>query len=89
MDYRKVVLCFDEFSISPKVEYSVQHKSFIGFPTLTPIQSEGPAQNCLIFIAQCLLLPIRVPVSVDFTSSSTKANKLNVHSKISVISIMK
>lgn len=73
---KKIVLCFDEFSISPKVEFSKQHNSYIGFPTLKPQYADSTVQNCLIIIAQCLTLPIRVPVSVDFTTSVTKAGIL-------------
>ena len=70
--HHKIILSFDEFSIAPKVEYSAQHHCFIGVPTLQPEFSNAVVQNCLIFIAQCLTLPIRIPVSVDFTAHTTK-----------------
>ena len=74
-DYnRRVILCFDEFFISPKIEYSLQHKSWIGLPTLKPQYLDSKVQNCFIIMAQCLTLPIRVPVSVDFTTHVTRAN---------------
>ena len=73
--HRKVVLCFDEFSVSPKVEYSIQHKKFIGHPTLASKYVDKTVQNCLIIIAQSVTMPIRVPVSVDFTTNTTKAGE--------------
>ena len=75
---RKIVLSFDEFSISPKIEYSQQHRIFVGLPTLKPVYANAQVKNCLIFIAQCLTLPIRVPVSVDFTTSSTSPGILEI-----------
>ena len=70
--YQKIVSSFDEFSVAHKIEFSAQHNLFIGLPTLQPKIIDSPVQNCLIILAQCLTLPIRVPVSVDFTASSTK-----------------
>ena len=75
--HHKIILSFDEFSISPKVEYSPQHHCVIGFPTFQPYLLNSQVQNCLIVVAQSLTLPIRIPVSVDFTASSTKAGTLN------------
>ena len=73
---QKIVLSFDEFSISPKVEYSSQHQMIVGLTTLDPGYANSQVQNCLIIVAQCLTLPIRIPVSVDFTASSTKPGNL-------------
>ena len=69
----KIIISFDEFSIAPKVQYSPQHHSYIGVPTILPECDNAVAENCLVFVAQCLTLPVRVPVSVDFTANSTKA----------------
>ena len=69
---QKIILSFDECSIASKVEFSSQHNEFIGLPTLEPEIENAPTKNCLIIIATCLTLPIRIPVNVDFTASSTK-----------------
>ena len=76
---QKIILSFDQFSVSDKVEYSQQHKISVGLPTLEPSYANAEVQNCLIIIAQCLTLPIRIPVSVDFTTSSTKPGSVKFY----------
>ena len=76
---QKIILSFDEFSVSAKVEYSPQHKIFVGLPTLEPSYANAQVQNCLIIVAQRLTLPIRIPVSVDFTASSTKPGSVKLY----------
>ena len=72
---QKIVLSFDELSVAHKIEFSPQHNLFIGLSTLQTKIVDSPVQNCLIILAQCLTLPIRVLVSVDFTATSTKPNQ--------------